>query len=133
MWFLELTFSDLRQRGVEFICVSSITSAPDSVQSFLNWAASLGDHVRYLVFRNLKDGEQLFDHNQTRQALEFRALTDSDHGTLEKQTDHRRSLGFTDHTFSGEQIGPILFPLIARASLLNYQHRIYEQIDPIMQ
>ena len=47
MWFLELTFSDLRQRGVEFICVSSITSAPDSVQSFLNWAALLDDHVRY--------------------------------------------------------------------------------------
>lgn len=74
-WFLELPSSELKRRGVEFLCVGSITGAPDSVQSFLNWAASLDDHVRYLVFRNLKDGEQLFDHDQTRQALEFRSLT----------------------------------------------------------
>ncbi len=83
-WFLELPFSELKRRGVEFVCVGSITSAPDSVQSFLNWAASLDDHVRYLVFRNLKDGEQLFDHDQTRQAPEFRGTYDPDHVTLEK-------------------------------------------------
>src|SRR4030095_12390793 len=49
-WFLELPFGELNDRGVEFVCAGSITSAPDSVQSFLNWAGSLRDHVRYLVF-----------------------------------------------------------------------------------
>jgi hypothetical protein len=83
-WFLELPFSELKRRGVEFVCVGSITSAPDSVQSFLNWAASLDDHVRYLVFRNLKDGEQLFDYDQTRQAGEFRTRFNPAHVTVPK-------------------------------------------------
>jgi CobQ/CobB/MinD/ParA nucleotide binding domain len=33
-WFLDVPFNDLRQEGVEFVCIGSVTTAPDSVQSF---------------------------------------------------------------------------------------------------
>jgi hypothetical protein len=144
-WFLELPFGELNDRGVEFVCVGSITSAPDSVQSFLNWAGSLRDHVRYLVFRNLKDGEQLYDYDQTRQAMEFRTTYRPAHVTVPKlsplyQTELEirkltitEVLGLTHHTSSEDRIGPILAPLLARARLRNYQRGIYEQLDPILQ
>jgi hypothetical protein len=83
-WFLALPFEELQARGVQFVCVGSVTSAPDSVQSFLNWTASLENHVRYLVFRNLKDGDNLYDYDQTRQAAEFRRLYAPVHVTIPK-------------------------------------------------
>jgi hypothetical protein len=141
-WFLELPFSDLKQRGVEFVCVGSITSAPDSVQSFLNWAASLDDHVRYLVFRNLKDGEQLFDYDQTRQAGEFRTRFNPAHVTVPKlsplyqtELEIRRLtisqvLAWSDGASgNGDFIGPVLSPLLARARLRTFQNNIYRQLD----
>jgi CO dehydrogenase nickel-insertion accessory protein CooC1 len=44
-WFLELPFSDLKQRGVEFLCVGPITSS-GNVQSFLNWATGRNEVSR---------------------------------------------------------------------------------------
>ena len=144
-WFLALPFEELKDRGVRLVCLGSVTSAPDSVQSFLNWAAALAHHVAYVIFRNLKDGDNLYDYDQTRQALEFRGTYDPDHITLEKlsplfQTELEirkltitEVLGLTDHTSSKERIGPILSPLLARARLRNYQRGICEQLDPIMQ
>jgi CobQ/CobB/MinD/ParA family nucleotide binding protein len=141
-WFLELPFPELKRRGVEFVCVGSITSAPDSVQSFLNWAASLDDHVRYLVFRNLKDGEQLFDYDQTRQAGEFRTRFNPAHVTVPKlsplyqtELEIRRLtisqvLAWSDGASgNGDSIGPILSPLLARARLRTFQNNIYAQLD----
>ena len=58
-WFSDLPFDELHSLGVRFVCIGSITSSPDSVQSFLNWAAALSHHVDHVVFRNLKDGENL--------------------------------------------------------------------------
>lgn len=141
-WFLELPFAELKQRGVELVCVGSITSAPDSVQSFLNWAASLEDHVRYLVFRNLKDGEQLYDYDQTRQAGEFRTRFNPAHVTVPKlsplyqtELEIRRLtisqvLAWSDGV-SGydDSIGPVLSPLLARARLRTFQNNIYAQLD----
>jgi len=144
-WFLALPFEELKERGVRLVCLGSVTSAPDSVQSFLNWAAALAHHVDYVVFRNLKDGDNLYDYDQTRQALEFRGTYDPDHVTLEKLTPLYQTeleirkltitevLGLTDHTSSEARIGPILSPLLARARLRNYQRRIYEQLDHVLQ
>ena len=83
-WFLDLPFDELKERGVHLVCLGSVTSAPDSVQSFLNWAAALTHRVDYVVFRNLKDGENLYDYDQTRQALEFRETYQPTHVTLPK-------------------------------------------------
>ncbi|MCI0419457.1 MAG: hypothetical protein L0312_09590, partial [Acidobacteria bacterium] len=140
-WFLDLPFDQLREHGVCMVCLGSVTSAPDSVQSFLNWAAALSHHVDYVVFRNLKDGENLYDYDQTRQALEFRETYDPVHVTLPKlsplyQTELEirkltitEVLGLTDHTSSEDRIGPVLSPLLARARLRTYQRGIYEQPD----
>ncbi len=141
-WFLELPFKELKQRRVELLCVGSITSAPDSVQSFLNWAASLEDHVRYLVFRNLKDGDQLFDYDQTRQAGEFRTRFKPAHVTVPKlsplyQTELEirrltisRVLAWSDGISAcDDSIGTVLSPLLARARLRTFQNNIYEQLD----
>jgi hypothetical protein len=141
-WFLELPFAELNERGVEFVCVGSITSAPDSVQSFLNWAGSLQDHVRYLVFRNLKDGDQLYDYDQTRQAMEFRTAFRPAHITVPKLSPLYQTeleirqltisdvLAWSDNLSSGRtDIGPILSPLLARARLRTFQRDIYEQLD----
>ncbi len=145
-WFLDLPFEELQARGVQFVCVGSVTSAPDSVQSFLNWTASLENHVRYLVFRNLKDGDNLYDYDQTRQAAEFRRLYAPVHVTLPKlsalyQTELEirkltihEVLDSTNGTSSrGNSLGPILSPLLARARLRSYQRAIYEQLDQAAQ
>ena len=144
-WFLALPFEVLKERGVRLVCLGSVTSAPDSVQSFLNWAAALAHHVDYIVFRNLKDGDNLYDYDQTLQALEFRATYDPVHVTIPKlsplyQTELEirkltitEVLGLTNHISSEDRIGPVLCPLLARARLRSYQCRIYDQLDPIMQ
>jgi hypothetical protein len=135
-WFLDLPFDQLKERGVRMVCLGSVTSAPDSVQSFLNWAAALAHHVDYVVFRNLKDGENLYDYDQTRQALEFRQTYDPDHVTVEKlsplyQTELEirkltitEVLEFSDGTTREDRLGPVLCPILARARLRSYQRRI---------
>ena len=151
-WFLDLPFDELKERGVHLVCLGSVTSAPDSVQSFLNWAAALAHHVDYVVFRNLKDGDYLYDYDQTCQALEFRETYQPSHVTLPKlsplyQTEleirkltisevlnfTNEILNFTNVASREDRIGPILCPLLARARLRSYQRRIYDQLDPIVQ
>jgi Mrp family chromosome partitioning ATPase len=56
-WWLDVPFDEIQPLGVSFVCIGSVTSSPDSVQSFLNWVAALRNRVTYLVFRNLKDGD----------------------------------------------------------------------------
>jgi hypothetical protein len=143
-WFLELPFDQLREHGVHLVCLGSVTSAPDSVQSFLNWAAALAHHVDYVVFRNLKDGDNLYDYDQTRQALEFQSTYEPAHVTVPKlsplyQTELEirkltitEVLEFTYGATSEDRIGPVLCPLLARARLRSYQRRIYEQLEPIL-
>jgi hypothetical protein len=58
-WWLDVPFDELQSMGVSFVCLASITSSPDSGQSFLNWVSALQNRVRYVVFRNLKDGDYL--------------------------------------------------------------------------
>jgi hypothetical protein len=143
-WFLELPFEQLKEQGVEFVCLGSITSAPDSVQSFLNWAASLQDHTRYLVFRNLKDGDQLYDYDQTRQAMEFRSRFKPAHVTIPKLSPlYQTELEIRKLTISqvlawsegisgyDGSIGPVLSPVLARARLRAFQRRIYAQLDQV--
>src|SRR5688572_9376744 len=70
-WFSDVPFDELQSLGVRFVCIGSITSSPDSAQSFLNWVTVLQDRVSYLVFKNLKDGEFLPDYETTSEAIAF--------------------------------------------------------------
>jgi len=38
-WLLHIPFDELSDLQVRFICVTSITSSPDSVQSFFSWVS----------------------------------------------------------------------------------------------
>ncbi len=81
-WFLDVPFGDLRSLGVRFVCMGSITSSPDGVQSFLNWVSILKEQVSYLVLKNLKDGECLPDYETTSAAVCFREQLVPHHLTL---------------------------------------------------
>ena len=144
-WFLDVPFEELRARQVRFVCLGSITSSPDSVQSFLNWAGELRDQVSYLVFKNLKDGEILPDYEDTQEAIRFRKELKPSHVTIprldeEYQTElERLNLTISEVIDSdrlqqnlsarGQSLGSVLPQLLVRARLRRFQRRIYEQLD----
>jgi len=144
-WFLDVPFEELRANQVTFVCIGSITSSPDSVQSFLNWVGELRDQVSYLVFKNLKDGETLPDYEDTHEAIEFRKTLNPSHVTIprldeEYQTElERLNLTISELIDSdqlqqglsarGKPLGDILPQLLVRARLRNFQRRIYQQLD----
>jgi hypothetical protein len=143
-WFLDVPFDHLRQEGVEFVCIGSITTAPDSVQSFLNWPGFLGERVSYVVFKNLKDGDQLFDYESSIQAAEFRKRLSPAHITIPKLSPlYQAELEIRRLTFSqvleghngnssdGQPLGPVLGNLMARARLQSFQAEIFRQFDAI--
>ena len=143
-WFSDVPFDELRSLGVKFVCIGSITSSPDSVQSFLNWVTILQDRVSYLVFKNLKDGDFLPDYERTSEAIDFRRNLAPRHVIMprldeEYQTELERLnltiaevLDSSDGVSArGHDLGPLLSRLLVRARLRNYQLRIYEQFDPI--
>lgn len=145
-WFLEVPFEALQSERVEFLCIGSITSAPDSVQSFLNWAVALGSRVGYLVFKNLKDGEQLYDYERSRQAMEFQERLRPRHVVIPRlsptyqteleirQLTIREVLKSQNGTSSrGRPLGLVLGSFMARARLGSYQRKIYQQLDEVQE
>jgi len=143
-WWLDVPFDELRSRGVGFIALASITSSPDSVQSFLNWAATLKDCVRYVVFKNLKDGDYLPDYDESSGALTFRYKYAPHHVVIPRlDEEYVTELERLDLTISevldakngtssrGKEIGPVLCQLMVRARLRRFQQGIYDQLDPI--
>ncbi len=145
-WWLDVPFEELQSLGVGFVCLASITSSPDSVQSFLNWAAALEDSVRYVIFKNLKDGDYLPDYDESDGALSFRKefcplhvvipRLDEEYVTelerldltIAEVLDARNGVSARD-----KDIGPILGQLMVRARLRRYQQNIYAQLDPILE
>ncbi len=143
-WWLDVPFEQLQSLGVSFICLASITSSPDSVQSFLNWVAALDDRVRYVVFKNLKDGDYLPDYDESDGALSFRQRFAPHHVVIprldeEYVTELERLdltvaevLDSSDRTSArGKDIGPVLCKLMVKARLRRFQQGIYAQLDPI--
>jgi hypothetical protein len=143
-WWLDVPFDELQRLEVAFVCLGSITSSPDSVQSFLTWVAALQGRVRYVVFKNLKDGDYLPDYEQTEEACDFRDFFHPHHVVIprldeEYQTElERLNLTIAEVLDSsggisarGQDLGPLLSRLLVRARLRNYQRGIYEQFDPI--
>lgn len=137
-WWLDVPFEEIKS-AVNFICVASITSSPDSVQSFLHWIFALQNRVSYIVFKNLKDGDSLPDYELSDEAIRFR----------EKFRPHQVVLPRLDEEYATElerlnltiaevldpkdkSVGPLLSRLMVRARLRRYQQNIYEQINPII-
>ncbi len=145
-WWLDVPFEELKSLGVKFVCVASVTSSPDSVQSFLNWVSALQGRVTYIVFRNLKDGEYLPDYDESDGALQFRKKF-SPHNVVLPRLDEEyvTELERLDLTMAevldsndgksnrGRDIGPVLGQLMVRARLRRYQQAVYDQLNPILE
>jgi hypothetical protein len=121
-----------------FVCVASITSSPDSAQSFFNWVAALQDRVTYIVFKNLKDGDYLPDYDDSDEALAFREKLHPHHVVLPRlDEEYVTELERLDLTMAdvlsprSKNIGLLLTQLMVRARLRRYQRNVYEQLDPI--
>jgi hypothetical protein len=137
-WWLDVPFEELKPLGVAFVCIASITSSPDSVQSFLNWVSALQDQVRYVVFKNLKDGDYLPDYEESDGALGFRQRFAPHHVIIPRLDEEysteleRLDLTIADAlTPENGDIGPLLGQLMVRARLRRFQKNIYDQLDPI--
>ncbi len=144
-WWMDVPYEELHSLGVGFVCIASVTSSPDSVQSFLNWVAALQDRVRYVVFRNLKDGDYLPDYDESDGALAFRHRF-APHQVLIPRLDEeyateleRLNLTIAEvlnatngKSARGRDIGPVLCQLMVRARLRRFQQNIYTQLAPIL-
>ena len=133
-WWLDVPFEELKSLDLGFVCVASVTSSPDSVQSFFNWVAALQDRVTYVVFRNLKDGDYLPDYDGSNEALSFRRKFSPHHVVLPRLDDeYVTELERLDLTIAevldssngmsarGKDIGPLLCRLMVRARLRRFQ------------
>jgi len=54
-WFDDVPLETMKEEGVIFYLMGCVTSNPDSVKSFLNWAGTLKNRVRYIVINNEKE------------------------------------------------------------------------------
>jgi len=142
-WWMNIPFNELPD--VKFICIASITSSSDSVQSVLNWVAELKDRVSYVICRNCKGGDMFPDYDKSGQAIRFRVeynpvevlipRLDEEYITgLERfnltVAEVLEANGQT--SINGKEIEPILTEYMVRARLRNYQRKIYEQFEPVL-
>jgi len=142
-WWLGIPFNELP--GIQFICIGAVTSSPDSVQTFLNWAAALKGYVKYVVCKNQKDGLTFPDYDTSEQALIFRDKynpieVDIPRLDAEYMTELER-LNLTisevleanrNDAINGKPVGYTLCRLLVRARLRRFQREIYEQFEPLL-
>jgi MinD-like ATPase involved in chromosome partitioning or flagellar assembly len=137
-WWLDVPFDELLPT-VRFVCVASLTSSPDSVQSFFHWVAALQDRVTYLVFKNLKDGDVLPDYEGSNEAIHFREQFKPTHVVLPRlDEEYSTELERLNLTIAevldpkDKPVGPLLGKLMVKSRLRRYQRNIYEQLKPII-
>ena len=152
-WWKDVPFESDELSNVKFICLGSITSSPDSIQTFLNWAGELKDKVTYIVFKNEKDGDTFPDYGASTESVKFRTnylpmeiniprIDEEYMSELE-----RLNLTISEvleangaaHTLpdkirqkSAKPVGPVLCRLMVRARLRRFQNGIYDQFEPIL-
>jgi hypothetical protein len=138
-WWLDIPFDELSTLQIRFICIASITSSPDSVQSFFNWVDALQNHVTYIIFKNFKDGEYLPDYDASDEALAFREKFAPHHVVLPRLDEEyvteleRLDLTIADVLSPGKKdICALLSQLMVRARLRRYQQNVHDQLDPII-
>jgi hypothetical protein len=137
-WWLDVPFDELRST-VRFVCIASLTSSPDSVQSFFHWVAALQDRVSYVVFKNLKDGDILPDYEESNEAIHFREQFKPCHVILPRLDEEyateleRLNLTIAEVLDPQERsVGHLLCKLMVKSRLRRYQHNIYEQLNPLI-
>jgi len=142
-WWLDVPFEDFPD--AKFICVGAITHSPDSVQSFLEWAAALKNQVSYVVCKNQKDGEAFPDYEVSGEALNFQESYNPIEVLIprldEEYMTELERLNLTvaealaangNETINGKKVGDVLCRVMVRARLRRFQRGIYEQFEPVL-
>ena len=152
-WWKDVPFEADELKDVKFICLGSITSSPDSIQTFLNWAGELKDKVTYIVFKNEKDGDTFPDYGASDESVKFRTnylpMEINIPRIDEEYMSELERLNLTisevleangaSHTLpdnsrkkSSKPVGPVLCRIMVRARLRRFQNGIYDQFEPIL-
>ena len=69
-WLEDVPLEEMKNDGITFFLIGCITSDPDSVQAFLNWAARLKTRVEYIVVFSEKDGNDFSFYEKEAQEFE---------------------------------------------------------------
>jgi hypothetical protein len=147
-WWSKLPFSRLAH--IRFICLASINNSPDSVQSFFNWSNTLKNRVAYIVCKNKRDGIICSDYDDSFEGIHFHETTENlcevtipDFKRYMTELE-RLNLTTTEvldaldadenagKTATGKQLSLELKNLLVRARLEDFQNRIFEQFQPIL-
>jgi MinD-like ATPase involved in chromosome partitioning or flagellar assembly len=133
-WF-EKMYPDVAAIGVSFTAIGVVTSDPASVESVLNWAASLQDSVSYLIVENHLTEHAAFTYwEENVHAQEFRqrykpAIIRQDY-RLPDLENAIRKYGVTLGQVAGRTTSA---PELQKASLVmraqSYRRRIFAEFD----
>ncbi|WP_237394917.1 AAA family ATPase [Methylacidimicrobium sp. AP8] len=133
-WFEDVPFDELRET-VRFVGWGCITTDPDSVVVLLRWAASLGDHLQYVVVKNEKDGKEMDALEHTKEGAEFlkKRLPQEVRIPLLAPTSvvvdlNKNNLSLGSALTLKEKI-PGLTDTMMRSRLRRYQRGIFDQFD----
>ena len=147
-WWSKLPFSRLSH--IKFICLASINNSPDSVQSFFNWANTLQNRVAYIVCKNKRDGVICADYDESFEGIRFHETTEKLYEvtipdfkrymtelerlnlTTMEVLDTIEADAAADKTITGKRISPELKNLLVRARLEDFQNKIFEQFQPVL-
>ena len=147
-WWSKLPFSQLSH--IKFICLASINNSPDSVQSFFNWANTLQNRVAYIVCKNKRDGVICADYDESFEGIRFHETTEKLYEvtipdfkrymtelerlnlTTMEVLDAIEADATADKTITGKRISLELKNLLVRARLEDFQNKIFEQFQPIL-
>jgi hypothetical protein len=68
-WFKEM-YPICLENGIKFLAIGSVTANPGSLDTVFTWTESLQKNVKYLIVRNLFQGETLlWDNSETSETL----------------------------------------------------------------
>ena len=147
-WWSKLPFNRLSH--IKFICLASINNSPDSVQSFFNWASTLKNRVAYIVCKNKRDGVICADYEESFEGIRFHETTEKLYEvtipdfkrymtelerlnlTVTEVLDALDADADTDKTITGKEISLELKNLLVRARLEDFQNKIFDQFQPVL-
>jgi hypothetical protein len=145
-WFSDVPFDELHSLGVRFVCIGSITSSPDSAQSFLNWVTVLQNRVStsssktsrtvtsFPITKPLPKPSRFARTSYpatSRCPVWMRSTRPNSNGsTLRSAKCWTQTMAFLRETRRLAQSCP---KLLVRARLRSFQRRIYEQLSEALQ
>ena len=132
-WFNEL-YSAIKNPGLSFLAVGSVTSSSGSIETIFRWAEDLGNRVKYLIVKNNFQGEpELWENGKL--ADDFRAACKPYEITIKTRIPEwqaelenlcltlTKAMEFKEH--------PIFYKISAECRLRMWRKQIFEEFDKV--